>query len=205
MQAHRHALPILVLLALAGCGRQPAREPLEPVAKQVDGDIDRSRDLPADVTVTVTGAIDFTWQDTQTLAITRVGQPGLSVNLLTIGFTEFHKVPGHPTKRFRWAFSLLNAYRDQPDTFTLTNDPVTDGKFKNLAFLMLLTTRDAATDRETLQNEDITAFQQFDIKGPCTLAIGELESTGTLDCPQLADKDGNSVNFTASWNAVAQP
>ena len=212
----RTAATMTLLVTLtSGCARDaggdPAPSPAASASEPGDalplaevtapGPLDRSRDVPAEVTVTVTGEQAFTWHGEHIITLTRVGYPGMGSNLLSLGFLDFLPVPDQRQLRFRWAFDLLRAYQDTPGTFTLTNDALDDRGFKDLAFLILLTLRDSAADSDTFTVDDILAEDHYGlIVQPCTLTIGEAEATGSLECPDLATMDGaRHLAMTVTW------
>lgn len=190
-------------LLLMGCGgEEPEATPSPTVSEDASpagSDVDRSRKFVARVTALGTGAAAFTWEGEQELILTRVGKQGMDVNLLSAGFALPEKVTSDPSLRFRWAFDLLNAYGDEPGTFTMSGEPEGQQGLRSSAFLIFMKVKDPSKDA-VHDMEEVEFLKTFNVlTQPCMLDVGAGEKTGTLTCPELATKDGETAGLTVTW------
>lgn len=201
------AAAVLALLA-AGCGGNGSGgDDPDPSESPSDGatqsEVDQSRTFRAKVHAEGTGAAAFTWDGEQEIVLTRVGGPDIDVNLLSAGFKDPEILTSDPSLRFRWAFDLLNAYEDQPGTFEITSDPVNAQGLKSQAFLIWLKVKDPSKEA-VFDMEEVEFLKEFrELKEPCTVEIGENESTGTMSCPALATPEGEVAGITVTWEEIA--
>lgn len=207
-RAIRWVATAMALAALAtGCGGNGGGEgdpsPTTSAAEQgTEDSLDQSRDFRAKVHAEGTGAAVFTWDGEQEITLTRVGGPDIDVNLLSAGFKEPEIVTSDPSLRFRWAFDLLSGYEDKPGTFQLTGDAVNAQGLKNQAFLIWIKVKDPSK-KAVFDMADVEFLKEFrEIKEPCTVVVGENESTGSLTCPALASKDGEVAGITVTWEEI---
>ena len=196
---------VVMALMLVGCGGgKPADPPSETASPTEDAspaksDVDKSRKFVARVTAVGTGAAVFDWEGEQEIILTRVGKSGMDVNLLSAGFALPEIVTSDRSLRFRWAFDLLNAYADQPATFTIDGVPEGQQGLRSSAFLIFMKVKDPSKDA-VFDMKDVDFLKEFNqVKQPCTLEVGAGEKTGTLTCPELATKDGESAGLTVTW------
>lgn len=196
-------------LVLAGCvgdGERPNADDLaeSPAAESTEeqGDLDRSREFEAVVRAEVTGAATFVWEGRQTVALTRVGAPDLEANMLAAGFLEPQVVDGEPEKRFRWGFELFDQYADEPGTFQITGAAAGEQKLRDAALLVYVVAKDPS--KPQLQDwAEVESYQEFNqVRRACTLQIGPAEATGTLECPELASAEGDTVAIKITWTAL---
>lgn len=206
----RRAGALLVLLVLvAGCGgngsgeAEPEESP-SPSESASESGVDQSRKFQAKVHAEGTGAAEFTWDGQQEIVLTRVGGPDIDVNLLSAGFTMPQVLDSDRAFRFRWAFDLLNAYEDKPATFEITGDAVNAQGLKSSAFLIWMKVKDPSKD-VVFDMAEVDFLKEFkELKEPCTVEVGENESTGTLRCPALAAKDGEVAGLTVTWEEIPE-
>ena len=199
------ALAVLALVAV-GCGGNGGGDDPSPSASPSDGaaksEVDRSRTFRAKVHAEGTGAAVFTWDGEQEVVLTRVGSPDIDVNLLSAGFKDPEILTSDRAFRFRWAFDLLQGYEDKPGTFEITADPVNAQGLKNTAFLIWMKVKDPSKE-VVYDMAEVDFLKTFDqLKAPCTVEIGENESTGTLSCPSLATAEGETAGLTVTWEEI---
>lgn len=198
---------LMALTALvAGCARDGGGDEPTPSASPseegTESSVDQSRTFRAKVHAEGTGASVFTWDGEQEIVLTRVGGPDIDVNLLSAGFKDPEIVTSDPTLRFRWAFDLLSGYEDKPATFQITADPVNAQGLKNQAFLIWMKVKDPSK-KAVFEMEEVEFLKEFrEIKEPCTVVVGENESTGSLTCPALATADGEVAGITVTWEEI---
>lgn len=200
MRAGVAVMALLSVLASA-CSGRAADPPVSeaPVAADDDGDLDRSRNFYADITVDVSGAAAFHWQGEDIIVHSRIGKHGAPVNLLSAGVRFPTPTDAGRRDRFRWAFDYVGGYRDEPGTYQFTGDPVNAQGLASNAFLIFLRAKDP-TAEAVYDMDEVEFLKEFrETRKPCTLEVGELERTGTLDCPELATADGETVSLRASW------
>lgn len=163
------------------------------------GDDETERALAARVSIAVDGAVSFAWEGVEEVQVTRVGAPGLSVNLLSVGFLLPKKLDD-PQNRFRWALDLVDTY-EGPGSYQI--DPAPDAQgFKDLAFLIYMRVFDGEADT-VYSMDEVETYQEFrEIRQPCALEVGEGARAGTLSCPELATEDGEAVRMTVSWESA---
>lgn len=191
-------------LMLSGCSSSPDAEPEptdEATSESSANDVDKSFKMLADLEVTGSGVAAFSWQGREEVQITRVGNPSIDTNLLSAGFLVPVKTDD-PQNRFRWAFDLLNAYADEPGTFTIDANPVNEQGLKSLAFLIWLRATEANKDKDALQDmSEVEFLKEFrTILKPCTIVIGEGILSGSIDCPELATEDGEVAGMKVAWS-----
>lgn len=211
MKLRAMGVAVAMGLLLAGCGGgKPAVTPSPTVSEDASpakSDVDKSRKFVARVTAVGTGAAAFTWEGEQEIILTRVGKQGLDVNLLSAGFAIPEVVDNDRSLRFRWAFDLLNAYADEPGTFTIDGAPQGQQGLRSSAFLIFMKVKDPSKD-EVFDMKEVEFLKEFNVmKQACTVEVGEGEKTGKLTCPELATKEGESAGLTVSWEQTgpAQP
>lgn len=207
----RLAAMAMALAALAaGCGRGGGGEEPTPTASPSEGAsdsasdsaVDRSRAFRAKVHAEGTGAAPFVWDGEQEVLLTRVGGPDIEVNLLSAGFKVPEIIDADPSLRFRWAFDLLNAYKDQPGEFDITADPVNAQGLRSTAFLIFMKVKDP-TKETVYEMEEVEFLKEFkELKEPCKLVVGENGSTGSLTCPALASAEGEVAGLTLTWEEI---
>lgn len=208
-QVRRVGALLALLVLLAGCGGNGSgegepEESASPTEAASESDVDKSRTFRAKVHAEGTGAAAFTWDGEQEILLTRVGSPDIEVNLLSAGFKNPEKLTTDPAYRFRWAFDLLNAYRDAPGTFEITGDAVNAQGLKSAAFLIWMKVKDPSKDA-VFDMSEVDFLKEFNqVQEPCTLEVGENESTGTLRCPALATKDGEVAGLTVTWEEIPE-
>jgi len=201
---------LLLTVATSACsdsaGKQLIETPGADAADVDDSGLDQSRDMTARVTVTVSGDRSFTWQGTETVTLTRVGGPGLQVNLLSAGFVT--PVPlngqakGQRTELFRWGFDVVEDYQDSPGVFTIAPTKTEEsGIASNVVMLYAKLRRDIDVAD---QDDDIEVQQLFDtLPEPCTVEVGPNEATGRLSCPAVEDRQGARISLVAEWEEAA--
>lgn len=197
-------LGVSLALGAGGCRSGPppdqaaaleASERASLAADELPTGADEARSERLRVRATVTGAVSFVYDGVQDVQITRVGGPGLNVDVFSMGFMVPVKLED-PKERFRWAFDLLYAY-DGPGRYEFGTEA---GRgFDNIALLIYLRAKDGSV--ETVHDvEETEAYLQFrDIREPCIVEIGEGQRTGSLHCPQLAALDGEIASMTIGW------
>lgn len=206
--AMRLAAMVMGLAVLfTGCTRDGGGDEPSPTASSSEEDpansVDQSRTFRAKVHAEGTGAAVFTWDGEQEIVLTRVGNSSLDVNLLSAGFKDPEIVTSDPSLRFRWAFDLLNGYEDKPGTFQITSEAVNAQGLKNQAFLIWMKVKDPSKE-VVYEMEEVEFLKEFrEIKEPCTVVVGENESTGSLTCPSLASAEGEVAGITVTWEEIA--
>lgn len=198
-------------LALPGCqsGRasRPTASPTpsstaEMAIAKARAEMDRSRETWAEVTVEGFGAAPFKWTGEEVVTIAQLGTATTEVTLLSVGFFAPVRI-GDGTERFRWAFDLLNTYRDKPGRFQITGAKDKSGT-GNMAFLIHMRVKDHAKQLESIERqEDVVFIKRFDeIREPCVVDVGPGADAGTIDCPALAGPNGEVAGYRASWKVL---
>lgn len=185
--------------ACGGGGGDPEPDASPSGTATAPSKVDRSRNFRARVRAEGTGAAVFTWEGEQEIVLTRVGGPNIQVNLLSAGFATPEILPHDRAHRFRWAFDLLNAYEDQPGTFDITGEALNAQGLKSQVFLIWMKVKDPSKDA-VFDMAEVEFLKRFDqLQKPCTVEVGENESTGTLRCPALATVEGEVAGLTVTW------
>jgi hypothetical protein len=201
------AVGLLLAALLAGCSGGQADPPSESPspsdeASSIADSVNRSRTFLAKVRAQGTGAAAFTWEGEQEILLTRVGNKDIDVNLLSAGFKLPEIVTNDRSLRFRWAFDLLNAYGDEPGTFTIDGAPEGGQGLRSSAFLIFMKVKDPSKD-EVFDMKDVEFLKEFNqMKQACTVEVGEGEKTGKLVCPELATTEGESAGITVVWEQI---
>lgn len=203
------AMAVALAFSLAACmadsGARPPQEPtptVTPTATADPQDTDRNLDFEAHVALSVSGEVAIEWTGKLQVNLSRVGGPGQSANVLTVG-TWVPEVVGHdPKTRFRWAFDLINTYNDKPGTFLMPGQPAGGGSLRNTMLLLYMRVVDSKQgDQAVFKMEDVEVMREYSqIAQPCTVEIlSEDARTGRLDCPALRAKEAGAVHVNIHW------
>jgi len=196
---------LCVVLGVGGCSGDGSAvvdsEQVSAESRAVIEEHSSQRPVSMRVRVESTGAAQFTWEGVRDVLLTRTGESGSEVNLLSVGFDTPEALPERPTDRFRWGIDLLSAYEDKPGTFTITSDPVTSQGIKNVVlFIWMRVVGDKASEAAVFDWEDVVFLERFEeIRQPCTLQVGEQALSGSVTCPELATKGGLVSAVTITW------
>lgn len=197
-------------LVAAGCaGEGPAPSARDAVATPVEETSaapsadPATRELPSTVVVKATGAAQFTWRGEQDVVVSRHRTE--QVNLLNVGFRHPEILPDDPVHRFRWAVDLVDGYEDKPGTFTLTGEVLPGTSVRHNVFLVWMRVVEEARDKPAVFEWDEVVFLEdyHELRQPCVLEVGEGVLSGSLRCPELADKQGKVVGLEVSWEPAA--
>lgn len=200
-----------LILALAGCRASESADgqavepiPWEPLeAKEVDGPVDRSRDFRAMVKAEGTGAAPFRWEGEQVVSLIRVGDPELSVNIVSAQVRDPQQLTDDPAARFRWGFDLFGDYDDEPGDYTFDGSPTPNGK-RSAALLVWMRVKDGSKPA-VFSMDEVEFMENFtELREPCTVTLGPLERTGALRCPAVANENGEVAGFTVSWEELGE-
>lgn len=199
------ALAFSLAACVADSGARPPQEhnspTVTPTATADPQDTDRNLDFDARVTVSVSGEVAIEWAGKLLVNLSRVGGPGQSANVLTVG-TWVPEVVGHdPKTRFRWAFDLINTYNDKPGTFLMPGQPTGGGLRNTMLLLYMRVVDDKQGEQAVFKMEDVEMLREHtQIVEPCILEIiSEDARTGRLDCPALRAKQGGTVHVNIHW------
>lgn len=198
---------LLATLLVAGCsggGADPRDDVTESPSASEDDDLPVGQQVEAMVTVDVSGAANFHWQDQEPVSFNRLGSPAGQVNLLQGGFLYVISLPDRPTDRFRWGFDLMGVYDDKPGTFTMpaTVGGAAQGQASSGVLFNFLRVKDPSVGDAT--KDDLVFFKQFNqLVQPCTLTVSAGHATGVLDCPELASPEGETIALRVEWRPTA--
>ncbi|MGH3442812.1 MAG: hypothetical protein ACRDUY_12365 [Nitriliruptorales bacterium] len=205
------ALAVLPLLA-GGCTRDSdaAAAADASVAPQPgDGETRGpvvSRGVPAHVRVDVEGAASFSWEEEidDLRVVTSFDVPDRSLRLLSVGLLDV--VALGDGQLFRAAFDLVgSSYVGDGGTFEIpagvdaadATEAASIVSGLSNAFLVLVQLEDPAGE---VTRENLGAVREFRTAlEPCALEVAAGERSGSLDCPALADADGEPVHLRLSW------
>jgi hypothetical protein len=195
---HRRATSLLVLAICVLLGACWSGEVASNAAVTDQQDV--SREEHAFLTIETAGAVNFHWEQATNLRIVVLTPEEQSVHLFSVGLEDM-QIMGDVHERFRFAFDLIGGYAGAGN-YEIPAATGDDEGIRSGAFLVYARVIDPEADLPYLpQNLEYVADFNLPLL-PCMVAVAEEESAGTIQCPELADGEGNTISLKASWRLI---
>lgn len=96
-------------------------------------------------------------------------------------------------RMYRVGFDIAPSTYRGADTYELTEEPPEVGGFQG-------TLSDKVFLEVTILEGEAPGIVRYDrMVDPCTAVVSDHMTRGSLECPELADEEGNGVSLTFSW------
>ena len=168
-----------------------------------------SRLVPSRLSVTVDGDTSFDFEDDVELRVVTIDLADeKSLKFLSVGMEKLRTLEGGAA--FRIAFDLVGAYRG-PGDYEIPavggqvtapsidpRNPDPNAAASGLSRVYLTYNRGGDP---TKKPETAAAMQLFENPvAPCDLSVGKNGESGRLECPEVADANGQIVSIEMEWS-----